>query len=47
MIVLRRGICIGLNTSIPRGGHVRPNSIEGARLLWKKAQKKGKKEYYF
>jgi len=33
MIVLRRGICIGLNTSIPAGGHFKPKSIEGAKLL--------------
>jgi len=32
-----------LNTSTPSGGQVKPNSIEGARLLWKKAQKKEKK----
>jgi len=28
---------------IPVGGHLRPISIVGARLLWKKAQKKEKK----
>lgn len=42
-MVLRRGICKGLKTSIPSGGHVKPSSTEGARLLWKKAQKKEKK----
>jgi len=28
---------------IPIGGQQEPNSIAGARLLWKKAQKKEKK----
>lgn len=42
--VLSRGIWNGLNTSIETGGQVPPVSIEGANLLWKKAQKKEKKK---
>lgn len=42
--VLRRGICIGLNGLIPKGGHIFPISIEGDNLLWKKAQKKDTKK---
>jgi hypothetical protein len=38
--VLRRGIWRGLKGLIPQGGHIAPISIVGARLLWKKAQKK-------
>jgi hypothetical protein len=41
--VFRRGIWKGLKGTIELGGHVPPNSIVGARLLWKKAQKKEKK----
>jgi hypothetical protein len=41
--VLRRGIENGLIGVIPAGGHVHPSSGVGARLLWKKAQKKAKK----
>lgn len=37
--VFSKGICIGLNGEIPIGGHIVPNSILGASLLWKKAQK--------
>lgn len=40
IIVLSRGISIGLNGWIPRGGHVAPISMVGASLLWKNAQKK-------
>ena len=41
--VLRRGIENGFKGSIPVGGHIHPSSGVGARLLWKKAQKKAKK----
>jgi len=41
--VLRRGIAKGFKAEIPVGGHVHPNSMVGASLLWKKAQKKAKK----
>jgi len=43
-MVFRKGISQGLNTTIPFGGHIDPISIEGAKLLWKKAQKKAKKK---
>lgn len=43
MIVFNRGTWNGLNGVMPVGGHVRPISMLGARLLWKKAQKKEKK----
>ena len=43
MIVLRRGTSSGLNGLMPSGGQVEPNSIVGAKLLWKNAQKKEKK----
>lgn len=36
---LRRGIPMGLNVSIPAGGHCLPISIAGAILEWKNAQK--------
>ena len=41
--VFRKGISQALKGSIPIGGHTEPNSIEGAILEWKKAQKKAKK----
>lgn len=37
------GTWIGLKAEIPAGGQARPISITGAKLLWKKAQKKEKK----
>ena len=43
IMVLRSGTLKGLNTSIPVGGQILPNSMLGANLLWKKAQKKDKK----
>ena len=43
MIVLSRGTWKGLKGVIPVGGHCSPISIDGARLLWKKAQKNEKK----
>lgn len=43
IIVFRKGTSQGLNTTIPFGGHIEPMSIDGARLLWKNAQKKAKK----
>ena len=42
-IVLRSGTSKGLKGEIPNGGHMAPNSIVGANLLWKKAQKKEEK----
>lgn len=42
-VVLRRGTEKGLIGVIPEGGQVHPSSGVGARLLWKKAQKKAKK----
>lgn len=41
--VFRRGTENGLIGVIPAGGQVEPSSGVGARLLWKKAQKKAKK----
>ena len=41
--VFKRGICQGFKTFNPLGGHIEPISIEGDKLLWKKAQKKAKK----
>jgi hypothetical protein len=41
--VLRRGIENGLIGVIPVGGHLHPSSGVGARLAWKKDQKKAKK----
>jgi len=38
-IVFRRGILIGLNELIDKGGHIWPNSTVGEILLWKNAQK--------
>lgn len=42
--VFRRGTEKGLIGVIPAGGQVEPSSGVGARLLWKKAQKKAKKK---
>ena len=42
--VFNRGTAKGLMGVIPVGGHVHPSSGVGARLLWKKAQKKAKKK---
>jgi len=41
--VFSRGTLNGLNGEIPEGGQNKPISILGERLLWKKAQKKEKK----
>lgn len=41
--VFNRGTPYGLNTDIPTGGHSAPTHIEGAKLEWKNAQKKAKK----
>jgi len=41
--VLRRGTENGFSGLIPVGGQEQPNSGVGARLLWKNAQKKAKK----
>ena len=43
IIVFVKGTFQGLNASTPIGGQEQPNSILGERLLWKKAQKKEKK----
>jgi len=43
IIVFIKGTFQGLNASTPIGGQEQPNSILGERLLWKKAQKKEKK----
>jgi len=43
-IVFNKGTEKGLNTKIPSGGQDLPISIAGARLLWKKAQKKERKK---
>ena len=42
--VFRRGTWNGLNGTIPVGGQQFPISTVGESLLWKKAQKKRKKE---
>lgn len=44
IIVFKRGTWSGLNTLIPKGGHIRPISLIGDKLEWKKAQKKEKKK---
>jgi len=44
MTVFNKGTDRGFKASTPEGGHKRPISTEGARLLWKKAQKKEKKK---
>lgn len=41
--VFKRGTANGFKGSIPRGGQVHPVSGVGARALWKKAQKKARK----
>jgi len=41
--VFKKGTSQALNTSIPLGGYVDPISGTGAKLEWKKAQKKAKK----
>jgi len=41
--VFNRGISKGLNGITPVGGHHIPTSRVGDKLLWKKAQKKEKK----
>jgi hypothetical protein len=41
--VFKRGTAKGFKGEIPVGGQIQPNSGVGARLLWKKAQKKAKK----
>ena len=43
MIVFIRGTPKGLKAWMPIGGHIEPSSILGDKLLWKKAQKKEKK----
>ena len=43
MIVFKRGTWKGFKGSIPRGGQTLPVSKQGDSLLWKKAQKKEKK----
>ena len=42
--VFNKGTANGLTASIPIGGQEQPNSIEGEREEWKKAQKKLKKK---
>ena len=44
MIVFSSGTWNGLNTLIPKGGHIEPTSILGDNLAWKNAQKKLKKK---
>ena len=41
--VFNRGTLNGFRGQTPEGGQLMPNSIVGARLLWKKAQKKALK----
>ena len=43
--VLSKGTENGLSIWIPMGGQRAPNSIAGARLLWKKAQKNDTKKH--
>jgi len=43
IIVFIKGTFQGLKASTPIGGHEHPNSMLGESLLWKKAQKKEKK----
>lgn len=43
MMVFSSGTWNALNGVIPVGGHFSPISMVGASLLWKKAQKKEKK----
>jgi hypothetical protein len=42
-MVFINGTLKGLNLTIPIGGHCPPNSIFGANLEWKNAQKNEKK----
>ena len=42
--MFRSGTWNGFIGSIPVGGQHEPSSIVGAKLLWKKAQKKAKKK---
>lgn len=44
MAVFSRGTSIGSMGLIPTGGHCPPSSGAGARLEWKKAQKKPRKK---
>jgi len=44
IIVFNRGTPQGEKGIIPIGGHWLPNSILGAKLAWKKAQKKERKK---
>ena len=44
MIVFNKGTWKGLNTLIPKGGHIEPISTLGGNLEWKKAQKNLKKK---
>ena len=41
--MFKRGTANGFRAEIPVGGHTHPSSVVGAKLLWKKAQKKAKK----
>ena len=43
MTVFKKGISHGFKTSIPFGGQTAPISTVGAKLEWKKAQKKQQK----
>ena len=43
IVVFSKGTANGLKGSMAIGGHIIPNSKVGARLLWKYAQKKEKK----
>ena len=43
IMVFSKGIWKGLKGTTPLGGHAMPISMAGASLLWKKAQKKEKK----
>ena len=42
--VFNKGTENGFKGSTPLGGQTAPISTAGAKLLWKKAQKKGKKQ---
>lgn len=44
IVVFRSGTSMGLSGLIPTGGHWPPSSGVGARLEWKKAQKKPRKK---
>ena len=43
IIVFNNGTSQGLNACIASGGHIEPISTDGAKLEWKNAQKKAKK----